>query len=206
MTSVRAHWDAVWAGRDPTTVSWFQEQPARSLELIAAAGVDRDDAVIDVGCGTSPLVVRLAELGYGKLAVLDIAQTALDRLDAALVGRLGAHDVRLVCADVLAWQPDGPFALWHDRAVNHFLRQASDRRRYVDVATAAVRPGGHVVLAAFAPDGPERCSGLHVHRADPAALAAEFSPAFDLVSVTREHHSTPWHATQSFHYLLLRRR
>lgn len=206
MTSVRAHWDAVWAGRDPATVSWFQADPVRSLELIAFAGVGCDQAVVDVGCGTSPLVARLAELGYRNLSVLDIAQPALDLLDAAFAARLGVHSVRLICADLLAWEPDGSFALWHDRAVNHFLLEASHRRRYVELAAGAVDRGGHVVLAAFAMDGPERCSGLPVHRADPAALAAEFSPAFELVSVIREHHATPWHATQSFHYLLLRRR
>jgi hypothetical protein len=96
--------------------------------------------------------------------------------------------------------------LWHDRAVNHFLVDISDRQRYAALVSATVAPGGHLALAAFAPDGSERCSGLVVHRSDAAALAAEFAPTFDLVRITRELHHTPWQAKQPFHYLLLRRR
>ena len=204
--SARAHWDQVWTERDPATVSWYQRDPTRSLELIARAGVSADDGIVDVGGGASTLMSRLAELGHGDLTVVDIARPALDLLDASLTSACGDHTVCLVCADVLEWQPARRFALWHDRAVNHFLTGAIERRSYAARAAASVVTGGYVVLAAFTPDGPEQCSGLPVHRSEPDVLAAEFSPSFDLVSVTREIHDTPWHAKQSFHYLLLQRR
>ena len=201
------HWHQVWTGRDPASVSWYQREPTRSLELIAGAGVGVDDGIVDVGGGASMLTVRLADGGYRDLTVVDIARPALDLLGASLAAaRAGHHAVRLVCTDVLDWQPDRRFALWHDRAVNHFLTDLGERRSYAALAARSVAPGGHVVLASFAPDGPAQCSGLPVHTCEPDALAAELGPAFDLVSVTRELHDTPWHAKQSFHYLLLRRR
>ena len=206
MSSSSRHWDEVWSGRDPAAASWYQIDPARSLELVASSGVGLDEAIIDVGGGTSALVVRLARLGHRDLTVLDIARPALDLLDRALVGELGAHAVHLVHADVVEWRPERTYALWHDRAVNHFLTDPVQRQQYGALAANTIAPGGHLVLGAFATDGPAVCSGLPVHRSDPAALAAELGPAFALLSVTRELHETPWHATQSFQYLLLRRR
>lgn len=206
MSTTRSHWDAVWADRDPASVSWYQAEPSVSLGLIAALAVDRADPIIDVGGGMSSLTTSLVRTGHRDLTVLDIAQAALDALDASLRAEHGSHEVRLVHADVLDWQPARSYRLWHDRAVNHFLIDAEDRRRYVELAGATVSSGGHLLLASFAADGPDECSGLPVHRADDAALAAEFDASFDLARIRHELHRTPWQTTQSFHYLLLRRR
>ena len=206
MTGTRAHWETVWIERDPGELSWYQIEPNRSLELIALAGAGPDDPIADIGAGASPLAAALVRRGHRDVTVVDIAQAALDRLATVPSADPAGHRIRLVRVDVLDWRPSHTVAVWHDRALNHFLTDPDARLRYADAASAIVRPGGHVVLGAFAPDGPDRCSGLPVHRTDPASLAAEFAPSFELLSVTREYHHTPWHATQSFQYLLLRRR
>lgn len=200
------HWEKAWAGRDPATTSWFQAVPAQSLALISASGVAPSDPIIDVGGGESTLTLHLLERGYRDLTVLDIAPSALDALDAALVTAQGHHSVAMVATDVLMWRPGRAYGLWHDRAVNHFLTNPADRAAYVAIAATAVRSGGHLVLASFALDGPEQCSALPVHRSDAEILAAEFADAFAVVSIHREAHETPWGAAQSFHYLLLQRR
>jgi trans-aconitate methyltransferase len=202
----KSHWDVVWADRDPATKSWFEASPATSLELIARSQTGADEPIVDVGGGTSGLAQELAERGYRDITVIDIAASALALLDEQLHAHFGVHDVGLVVTDVLAWTPGRTYGLWHDRAVNHFLTDQTDRAVYVALAGRTIRRGGHLLLAAFAPDGPERCSGLIVHCADAATLAAEFDADFDLISVRSEVHETPWHDKQSFHYLLLRRR
>jgi len=206
VSSTRTHWEQVWLDRDPATNSWYQDTPTRSLELVRLAGVGPDDPIVDIGGGCSALAITLSGLGYEDLTVLDIAQGALETLDRRLIFEFGAHAVRLLRTDVLSWRPDRPYRLWHDRALNHFFSDPVDRQRYVDLAAATITRGGHLVVAAFAPDGPDTCSGLTVHRRYPEGLAAEFAEAFDLVRITRELHETPWQATQSFQYVLLQRR
>jgi hypothetical protein len=106
--------------------------------------------------------------------------------------------VRCVRADLLAWEPDGLYDLWHDRAVFHFLVDASDRARYVATLRKALGPGGRVIVATFADDGPETCSGLPVRRYSAADLVAELGEAFELVDTRREEHLTPRGAIQPF--------
>jgi SAM-dependent methyltransferase len=185
-----------------TEVSWFQTDPARSLELIAAAGVDLDDPVIDVGGGASTLADRLLDHGYGDLTVLDVAAPALAAAQARLDDR--ARLVRWVVADVLEWTPPTTYALWHDRAVFHFLTDRAGRDRYRAVLARAIAPGGHVVIGTFAADGPVTCSGLPTARYDAAALAAEF-PGYQVDRTAREEHHTPSGSVQPFTWLLLTR-
>jgi SAM-dependent methyltransferase len=200
------HWESVWSTRERDAVSWYQDEPTVSLDLIDACGVSLDDAIVDVGGGACVLAARLLARGHRDVTVVDIASAALRALDVMLTSRIGPdHGAHQVCADVLRWDPDRRYRLWHDRAVNHFLIADADRRRYAELVARTVPTGGHLVLAAFAPDGPEQCSGLAVHRSDPRALADEFGE-FELLRVVREQHLTPWGSAQSFHYLLLIRR
>lgn len=200
----QAHWDRVYTTKGETEVSWFQERPALSLDLFQAAGATPRSAVVDIGGGASRLVDALVALGYEDVTVLDIAGAALD---AARV-RLGqkAASVRWLVADVTRWQPDRQYDLWHDRATFHFLVDEADRRAYVDTLRRALASGGHAVIGTFAPDGPERCSGLPIVRYDPASLAATLGPDFALVESRREAHQTPAGAIQSFNFGLFRRR
>lgn len=198
-----AHWDTIYRTKPPHQLSWFQAEPRTSLDLIRRAVPDVNAAIIDVGGGASTLVDRLHSAGYRRLTVLDLSPSALETAR----GRLGpgADDVTWIEADVLtADLPPGHFDLWHDRAVFHFLTAAADRARYVDQVRTALRPGGHVIVATFADDGPTRCSGLPVVRYTPAGLAEEFGVAFRLADSAREEHVTPSGAVQAFTYALCR--
>jgi SAM-dependent methyltransferase len=197
------HWQTIYETKAADEVSWYQPEARLSLELIRRVTSDLDAPIIDVGGGASTLVDGLLDAGYRAVPVLDLAAAALERARARLGER--AAGVRWVAADVLeAPLPDGAYAVWHDRAVFHFLTDAADRARYVVQARRAVRPGGHVIVASFGPEGPERCSGLEVVRYTPEAMHAEFGADFRLLDSTREEHRTPWGSTQAFVYCLCR--
>jgi SAM-dependent methyltransferase len=174
-----------------------------SLRLIAGTGVSRSAPVIDVGGGASVLVDGLLEAGFTDVTVLDLSGAALASSRARLGAR--ASSVQWTEADVTrADLPPRSFDLWHDRAVFHFLTDRADRLAYLRVLRHALRPGGHVVIATFAEDGPERCSGLPVRRYAPAQLHAELGSDFELLASEREAHVTPAGAVQRFQYSLFR--
>ena len=204
VTSRQAHWQGVYSSKRPEEVSWFQETPAVSLELMRAAGVTQASSIIDVGGGASRLVDVLMDAGYQNLTVLDLSAAAL----AATQARLGqgAAAVTWIAADVTTWQPRETYDLWHDRAAFHFLTEPADRGAYVACLMAALKPGGHAIMATFAPDGPERCSGLPVVRYDGASLTAALGDAFELLKTVRHAHATPMGSVQNFQFSLFRRR
>jgi RimJ/RimL family protein N-acetyltransferase len=197
-TERQDHWQGVYASRSHTDVSWYQVEPARSLEFIEASGVARDRAIVDVGGGASTLVDHLLDRGYTRLTVLDIAADALRQSQERLGQGATAIDWRV--ADVVSFRAERRFALWHDRAVLHFLVDAAERKRYVEGLRRALAPGGHVVLAAFGPDGPQKCSGLPVRRYSVEMFAALLGPEFELLDQAIEEHTTPGGATQQFLY------
>lgn len=196
------HWDHIFRTRHEDERSWTQSTPAMSLRFIAALELPLDAPIVDVGGGASRLVDELVRAGHRNVTVLDVAEGAL-REAAARVGDTTAVD--WVTADVLAWQPAHRVRLWHDRAVFHFLTDADAQSRYVSLAASTVEPGGHVVLATFAPDGPTTCSGLPVQRWSVEQLVARFGGAFDLVDSTTEVHHTPGGADQPFTWVTMRR-
>jgi trans-aconitate methyltransferase len=198
-----AHWESVHAAKGAGEVSWWQEPDSLWLDLIERAGVAPADPVVDVGAGASLLVDALLDAGFTDVTVLDLSTSALDRV-ARRLGPRGAG-VRLVAADVTGYRGGRPYALWHDRAVFHFLTEAADRAAYRESLLANLAPGGLAVLAVFAPDGPESCSGLPVRRYALAELVDELGPGFTLVHGERRVHTTPWGAEQPFTVALMRR-
>jgi trans-aconitate methyltransferase len=200
--SRRAHWENVYITKSENEVSWFQENPAPSLELIDLARPTPETTIVDVGGGASRLVDSLVARGFDRVTVLDLSEAAL----AAAKTRLGDNaNVQWVVADVTRWNPTQTYDIWHDRAAFHFLSDRDDRAAYVTRLKHALKPGGHVVIGTFAIDGPERCSGLAVERYDAASLAAEFGKGFRLIDARRHEHSTPWGAIQRFQFCVFRR-
>ena len=202
-TNPRDHWEAVWRERAPETLSWHQDHAERSLALITER-VAADAAIIDVGGGDSPLAGDLLRRGYRAVTVLDISDAAV----AQGRRRLGslAEQVSWVAAEVTTSRPTRRYQLWHDRAVFHFLTDPSDQQCYAHTAAAAVASGGWLIVAGFASDGPEQCSGLPVQRHTSESLTEAVAPTFTPVEFIPERHPTPAGVAQSFLYATFRRR
>ena len=201
--SRKAHWENLYTTKGEKEVSWFQENPAPSLELIALAGVAANASIIDVGGGASRLIDSLVERKMGQMTVLDLSSAALDAAKERL-GEAGAG-VEWIVADVTTWEPAKTYDLWHDRAAFHFLTDQADQSAYVDRLKRALKRGGCVIIGTFALDGPERCSGLPIMRHDAASLSAMLGTDFKLIDTRRHEHTTPWGAVQRFQFSTFRR-
>ena len=199
----KSHWEAVYTTKGENEVSWFQENPAPSLELIELARLTPGSAIVDIGGGASRLVDGLLARGFNRVTVLDISQAAFEAARTRLGER--ASQVQWIVADVTQWHSTQTFDLWHDRAAFHFLTDPADRSAYVARMKQAIKPGGHVIIGTFATDGPERCSGLPVNRYDAASLVRELGEGFELIGSRRHDHSTPWNSAQRFQFCVFRR-
>jgi 2-polyprenyl-3-methyl-5-hydroxy-6-metoxy-1,4-benzoquinol methylase len=200
----KTHWEHIYQTKESAQVSWYQLHPQRSLRYIRNTGADRTANIIDVGGGASTLVDHLLDDGFGPITVLDISKEALEISQQRLAQR--ARLVTWLEADITrAELPLHKYDVWHDRAVFHFLTKPQDREAYVKTVEHAVRPGGHVIVATFASDGPEKCSGLDVARYDPQSLHHEFGPGFELLDSTHEAHQTPFGTEQKFIYCYCRK-
>ena len=199
----KTHWNAVYSHKQEAELSWHQNDPSVSLELLQEAGLTAASSVIDVGAGTSRVVDALISRGLSDLTVLDLSQSALD----ATRSRLGpdGQAVTWIAGDITLWRPTRTYDVWHDRAVFHFLTDPKDQAAYIGALSSALATGGHAVIATFAPDGPETCSGLPVARYSPELLAATLGAGFSLIDQRFQSHTTPWGHPQSFQYSLLRR-
>ena len=194
----QAHWEGVYSKKKSTEVSWYQQHPEHSFELIKATGVDPSASIIDIGGGASTLVDLLLDAGYQNLSVLDIAHGAIEQAKFRL-GQL-ADKVEWLEQDITRFIAEESFDVWHDRAVFHFLTDADDCLSYVEAMSNALNPGGHAIVATFNLDGPEKCSGLDVKRYSPETMSAIFGEGFQLVETKSENHETPGGVSQSFIY------
>jgi 2-polyprenyl-3-methyl-5-hydroxy-6-metoxy-1,4-benzoquinol methylase len=200
----KTHWEKVYHTKTATQVSWYQLHPSLSLQHIQNTGVGKTGHIIDVGGGASTLVDHLLDDGFHHVAVLDISAAALEAAQLRLGQR--AASVEWLEADITQTTlAHHKYDVWHDRAVFHFLTDGHDRQRYVNAVREAVKPGGHVIVATFASDGPDHCSGLEVVRYDPESLHNEFGADFDLLDSAREEHHTPFGTQQKFIYCYCRR-
>jgi len=199
----KRHWENVYTTKAPDAVSWYRRHLETSLALIERAADACESSIIDVGGGESTLVDDLLLCGYKNLTVLDVSQTAIEitrkRLGSA------AEQVRWLVGDIVEIELE-PYAydLWHDRAVFHFLTTPERRLAYVRQVTRAVKPGGHVIVSTFGPEGPTKCSGLEVTRYDAESLHGEFGGRFRLVESSKELHQTPLGTKQQFLYCYCR--
>jgi SAM-dependent methyltransferase len=201
--STREHWESVYRAKSPDDVSWYRPHLDRSMEFLRASRLDSSAAVVDVGGGASTFVDDLLDRGYSDVTVLDISEAAV----RAAKDRLGARAelATWIVGDVTRTElPEHRWDFWHDRAVFHFLVDEEARRRYVAAVSRALKPGGHIVVATFGPEGPTRCSGLEVMRYSPDTLHGEFGPAFEKIGSAVETHVTPWGSEQEFIYCFCR--
>jgi len=196
--NARDHPQRLYTTRDPTRVGWYEPVPEMSRRHVLAAIAAGARSVIDVGGGASSLVDHLLDEGVERVAVVDIAEAGID----VARGRLGrrASQVGWIVGDVTELDDVGRFDVWHDRAVFHFLVDPSARERYVGLSKRTVAPGGVAIMATFASDGPERCSGLPVQRYDPDGLARECGPGWRLAASERHVHNTPGGVEQRYLY------
>jgi SAM-dependent methyltransferase len=197
----RSHWQSTYATKGEREVSWFQDSPQPSLALIEKFS-SQQSAVIDIGGGAAHLADALLERGFRDLTVLDLSASALETSRT----RIGASAERIqwIAADITAWQPTCTYDVWHDRATFHFLIDEPDRTAYLLRLSQALKRGGYAIIATFALDGPERCSGLPIVRYDADSLARALGAAFQLVSTQRHEHTTPWNTRQAFQFSVFR--
>lgn len=195
------YWDGVYDTSGEDGVSWYQAEPAVTLELLEELGVGRDASIVDVGGGASVVVDHLLQTDFQDISVLDVSQVALSRTQA----RLGVHGDRVhwLHRDIFDWVPERRFELWHDRAVFHFLTEPEERNAYVRTLGLGLQPGGHAIIATFDVDGPSHCSGLPVVRYGAQQLAKVFAPDLDLVTSRRQEHLTPAGVVQPFTWVVL---
>ncbi|MFN0279781.1 MAG: class I SAM-dependent methyltransferase [Pyrinomonadaceae bacterium] len=198
------HWENVYRTKARNEVSWFREHLDTSLRMIANTGVGKDAAIIDVGGGNSTLVDDLLEHGFIDVSVLDISSKAIDDSKERLGSSAAA--VNWLVADITeAELPENHYDVWHDRAVFHFLTDSQDRRKYIERVMRSLKRGGHIIVASFSLEGPQKCSGLDVMRYSPETMHGEFGDAFKLVESVGETHNTPFGTTQDFVYCYCRK-
>ncbi len=199
MSTSQSHWDSVYQSKPFDSVSWYSPHLNESINLIETLCPDRTSAIVDIGGGEATLVDDLLTKGYLNLSVLDISEKAIDFTKHRLGTR--AAYIAWHIGDITQYQfGEKKFDLWHDRAVFHFLTDASARMRYIELVKRSVKPGGYVVMATFGPDGPLKCSGLDVVRYDESKLHRQFGEHFELMGSQIEHHKTPMGGDQQFLY------
>ncbi len=204
ITGDRRHWQRVYQRKSPDRVSWYEPVLERSLAMIESARLSPDAPIIDVGGGASSLAVHLLDAGHTDVTALDLSAVALDyaRREA---GEAAAR-IHWIEGDIRTHELTRRYDLWHDRALFHFMTAVADRERYLEALRRGLRPGGHVVLATFGPDGPQECSGLPVMRYGVGELAATLGEEFEAISSEHDDHRTPAGGIQQFLYAHFRRR
>jgi SAM-dependent methyltransferase len=196
----KEHWEAVYESKLPIDLSWYQQKPTISLELIVIGSLSTTDYVIDVGGGTSTLCDYLLESGYSHITVLDLSANALEHSKQRLGDK--ANLIEWQVEDVTKFFAPKHYDIWHDRAVFHFLTEESDRKKYKDVLNASVNVGGRIIIAAFSIGGSTKCSGLNIVQYDETKLKKELGKNFTLVEQRTEEHITPTGNVQMFGYYL----
>ncbi len=200
----KKHWENIYQHKKVDEVSWYQPTPTTSLELIEGLDLPHTDKIIDIGGGDSFLVDHLLERRYEDLTVLDISEAAIQRAQQRLDAK--ANAVNWVVSDVTELQPSMVYDLWHDRAAFHFLTESQDIEQYLSIVSAAVKPGGYLIIGTFSEEGPTKCSGIDIKQYSATTLSAVFNPLFETVKCMNVNHETPFSTTQNFTFCVFERR
>lgn len=204
MTKRKQHWETVYETKGDQEVSWYQEIPVTSLNLIDSLNLKKDDAIIDVGGGNSNLVVELSKKGFKNLSVLDISAKSLERTKLKL--KQTAENVNWIVSDILEFQPSYKFSLWHDRATFHFLTEKEDIEKYIKLVEKAIKTDGFLIIATFSNTGPLKCSGLEITQYSEETLLGLFHDKFELINAFDDVHKTPFKTEQNFIYTVFKRK
>ena len=204
MEDLKAHWDNVWQTKSHDSTSWYQEVPATSLRFFETVKLSNTAPLIDIGSGASKLIDGWLSQGFRDITALDISANAF--VQSKLRLGVDADQVTFIEANVIDWQPERCYQLWHDRAVFHFLTDPDSRERYINTLTTALAPGAFFIYGGFSTSGPQKCSGLEVQRYDPGRMAEVFAPWFEVLASENETHLTPARSEQHFLWSLFQRR
>lgn len=192
------YWNQVYQKKNEHEVSWFQEVPKKSLEMIDELNLEKDSSIIDIGGGDSRLVDHLLQRGFSNITILDISSEALEKAKVRLHN--SPKGVEFVVSDITQFQPNKKFKLWHDRATFHFLTQLEQVEKYLATAYEALEEDGYLIVSTFSKTGPEKCSGLSISQYSQNDLKSLFGRYFKNTKCFEEIHTTPWNTTQNFVY------
>lgn len=197
----KEHWETVYETKQPCEVSWTQEYPKTSLDFIRDTNLDKSAKIIDIGGGDSKLVDFLLEEGYQNISVLDISANALERAKKRLGKK--AEKVHWIVSDIIAFQPDTTFDIWHDRATFHFLTTPEQIKIYNETVKKSVT--GYLIIGTFSENGPKKCSGLDIKQYSEMSLENQFLNDFRKLKCLTEDHETPFETKQNFIFCSFKR-
>lgn len=203
--SAKRHWENIYQSKDTTReVSWYQDFPKTSIDVIQSIGTDKSSNIIDVGGGDSKLVDKLLELGFNNIFVLDISGEALQKAKIRLGEK--AKSITWIDTDILEFDTESRFDIWHDRATFHFLTKMEDITRYVEIAVKLIKPNGYLIMSTFSVDGPKKCSGLDITQYSEDSIKRIFEKDFNHLKSFEETHTTPFDTKQNFLFSIFRKK
>ncbi|HED37869.1 MAG TPA: methyltransferase domain-containing protein [Ignavibacteria bacterium] len=201
---LKQHWEEIYKTKDTTSeVSWYQDTPRISIDLILSTGVDKSSKIIDIGGGDSKFVDKLLELGFQDLSVLDISTIAIKKAKAMLGNK--ARLVTWIESDILDFETDKHFEIWHDRAAFHFLTKKEDIANYVEITNHLINPGGYLIISTFSTNGPKKCSGLAITQYSENSMKEQFAEKFHHIKSFEQIHTTPFDTKQNFLWSVFQR-
>ncbi len=198
LSSGSKFWDNIYQNKSEKEVSWFQELPVRSLELIDELGLNSKDSIIDIGGGDSHLADSLLSKGFSDIAILDISPVALEKAKVRLADH--SSKVEFIASDIIKFNSLKKYRLWHDRATFHFLIKTEDIESYLEIANKSISADGYLIVSTFSKTGPDKCSGLDISRYSDVELKTLFEKYFTNIRCFEDNHKTPWDSIQSFVY------
>ena len=201
--NAKEHWESIYQTKEPNEVSWYQEKPETSLNLISETGIEKNAKIIDVGAGASKLADNLLALGFRNITALDVSLNALNESKKRLGDR--TNNVKWIVSDLREFETNDRYGLWHDRAVLHFLTEEEDIKRYKELVRTYLKPKGYVIVSTFSVNGPKKCSGLDVKQYSEDSMKTLFT-GFEHIKSFEEEHLTPWGSSQIFIWGVFRKR
>ena len=202
-SDLKSHWENIYSSKKEDGVSWFQEHPKTSIDLIEKYSNDKSNSIIDIGSGRSKILKNLIENEYEDLTYLDISREACSKSKISLGNKQDLVEWHVV--NVLDFNTEKNFSIWHDRAVFHFLISKEDVEQYKQVALKNIVKGGYLILGTFSENGPEKCSGLNVSRYSPESLKKIFNPEFKMIESFTIDHKTPFDTNQNFLFSIFKK-